>query len=173
MDNARKFEKGKQCVQRHLYEHFNLLGHSRFLYDASVTLIDKTDPKNPTKREDFGRTVFGHLFTGIISEFLLFLLLWLLLCCCCCCCWFCYFFIIIILFFHYISSHSIFSLYFFSFFVAFLGIIFSGYSAFLLFMFFMAYGDHSNVIFNFCNFSITFFIALSWTPYLGYYFLTY
>ena len=36
-----------------MYEHFNLPGHSGFLNNVSVTLIDKTDPKDPTKREDF------------------------------------------------------------------------------------------------------------------------
>ena len=40
-------------MQRHLYEQFNLPGHSRFLNDVSVRLIDKTDPKDSTKREDF------------------------------------------------------------------------------------------------------------------------
>ena len=52
-DNARKFERGEQCMQRHLYEYFNLPGHSRFLNDVSATLADKTDPKDPTKRKDF------------------------------------------------------------------------------------------------------------------------
>ena len=40
-------------MQRHLYEHFNLPGHSKFLNDVSATLTDKTDPKDPTKREDY------------------------------------------------------------------------------------------------------------------------
>ena len=40
-------------MQRHLYEHFNLPGHSGFLNDVSVTLIDKTVPKDLTKQEDF------------------------------------------------------------------------------------------------------------------------
>ena len=30
-DNARNFERGEYCMQRHLYEHFNLPGHSGFL----------------------------------------------------------------------------------------------------------------------------------------------
>ena len=30
----RKFERGEQCMQRHLYEHFNLPGHSGFLNDV-------------------------------------------------------------------------------------------------------------------------------------------
>ena len=40
-------------MQRHLYEYFNLPGQAGFLNDASVTLIDKTDPKDPTKRDDY------------------------------------------------------------------------------------------------------------------------
>ena len=50
-DNARKFERGGHGMQRHLYEHFNLPGLSGFLNDVSVTL--KTDPKDPTKRENY------------------------------------------------------------------------------------------------------------------------
>ena len=40
-------------MEKHLYEHFTLPGHSGFLHDVSVTLIDKTDPSCPTKREDY------------------------------------------------------------------------------------------------------------------------
>ena len=46
------FERGEHRMQRHLYEHFNLPGYSGFLNDVSVTLIDKADYKDPTKRED-------------------------------------------------------------------------------------------------------------------------
>ena len=52
-DNAKKFESGEHCEQRHLYEHFNLPGYSGFLNDVYVTLIHKTDTKYPTKREDY------------------------------------------------------------------------------------------------------------------------
>ena len=52
-DSARKFERGEHCIQRHLYEQFNLPGHTGFLNDVCVTLIDKTDPKDPGKREDY------------------------------------------------------------------------------------------------------------------------
>ena len=52
-DNARQFDRGEHCMQRHLYEHFTLPGHSGFLHDVSITLIDKTDPSCPTKREDY------------------------------------------------------------------------------------------------------------------------
>ena len=40
-------------MQKHLYEHFTLLGHFGFLHDVSATLIDKTDPSCSTKREDY------------------------------------------------------------------------------------------------------------------------
>ena len=40
--NARKFERRKYRIQRHLYEHFNLSVHSGF--SKEVILIGKTDP---------------------------------------------------------------------------------------------------------------------------------
>ena len=52
-DNSRKFDRGEDCMQRHLYEHFQLPGHTGFLQDTYVSLIDKTDPRAPTKREDY------------------------------------------------------------------------------------------------------------------------
>ena len=52
-DNARKFGRGEHCIQRYLYEHFNLPGHTGFLNNVSVTFIDKTDPKDPIKQEDY------------------------------------------------------------------------------------------------------------------------
>ena len=39
-------------MQKHLYEYFDLPGHTNFLEDVTVTLIDKTDPRNPTEREE-------------------------------------------------------------------------------------------------------------------------
>ena len=41
------------CLQEHLLEHFNSEGHNGFLNDVSVALIDKTDAKNPIKREHY------------------------------------------------------------------------------------------------------------------------
>ena len=52
-DNSRKFDRGEDCMQKYLYEHFQLPGHTGFLQDTYVTLIDKTDPRAPTKREDY------------------------------------------------------------------------------------------------------------------------
>ena len=53
MGNTRTFETGEHCMQRQLYEHFNLPGLSEFLNDVSVTLIDKTDLKNFWLYSDF------------------------------------------------------------------------------------------------------------------------
>ena len=46
-DNYRKFGTGEDCVQRHLYKHFQLPGHTGFLHDTYVTLIDKTILRHP------------------------------------------------------------------------------------------------------------------------------
>ena len=40
-------------MQRHLFEYFQPSGHTSFLQDTYVTLIDKTDPRAPTKHEDY------------------------------------------------------------------------------------------------------------------------
>ena len=40
-------------MQKNLYEHFTLPVHSGFLHDVPVTLIGKTGPSCPTKREDY------------------------------------------------------------------------------------------------------------------------
>ena len=52
-DNSRKFDRGEDCIQRHLYEHFQLPGHTGFFQDTYLTLIDKTNPRAPTNREDY------------------------------------------------------------------------------------------------------------------------
>ena len=52
-DNSRKFDRGEEDMQRHLYKHFHLPGHTGFLQDTYVTLIDQTDLRAPTKREDY------------------------------------------------------------------------------------------------------------------------
>ena len=50
-DNARKYERSQYCMQKHLYEHFDLPGHTNLLEDVTVTFTDKTDPRDPTERE--------------------------------------------------------------------------------------------------------------------------
>ena len=40
-------------MQQHLFEHFQNPGHTSFIEDVSITLIDKTDPSIPTKCEAY------------------------------------------------------------------------------------------------------------------------
>ena len=42
-------------MQQHLFEHFSSEGQNNFLDDVSIIFIDKTDPKNPNKREHYWR----------------------------------------------------------------------------------------------------------------------
>ena len=52
-DNSRKFDRGDDCMQGNLYEYFQLPGHTGFWQDTYVTLINKTDARAHTKREDY------------------------------------------------------------------------------------------------------------------------
>ena len=52
-DNSTKFDRGEDCMQRHLYKHFQLPGHTGFLQGLYVTLTDKNDPSAPTEPEDY------------------------------------------------------------------------------------------------------------------------
>ena len=43
----------KSVCKRYLYKDFQLPGHTGFSQGTYVTLIDKTDPRASTKREDY------------------------------------------------------------------------------------------------------------------------
>ena len=44
-------------MQEHLFEHFNEKGYHGFLEDVSVTFIDKIDPSELLKRENYWKNV--------------------------------------------------------------------------------------------------------------------
>ena len=52
-DNNRKAERGVEHMQADLFEHFASNGHNGFLEDCTITLIDKTDGADPTRREEY------------------------------------------------------------------------------------------------------------------------
>ena len=54
-NNSRNYDCNQPCMQRHLYEHYSSAGHCGFLEHVSIILIDKTDPSDPLKREDYWR----------------------------------------------------------------------------------------------------------------------
>ena len=43
-------------MQSYLHEHFLSKGHNGLINDAEIIFADKTDPHDPTRREDFWRT---------------------------------------------------------------------------------------------------------------------
>ena len=43
-------------MQRYLHVHFLNEGHNCLINDVEIIFIDKTDPLDPTKREEFWRT---------------------------------------------------------------------------------------------------------------------
>ena len=68
-DNDRKHSRKESCMQEHLFKHFNRMGHNGFFNNVSITLSDKTDGKNPKKREDYWRrTLKTYLPFGINVE---------------------------------------------------------------------------------------------------------
>ena len=52
----RKHGQKATCMQQHLFNHSCTSGHCGFLGDVSLTFIDKTDPSDPLKREDYWRS---------------------------------------------------------------------------------------------------------------------
>ena len=54
--DSRKHGQRATCMQQHLFNHFCKSGHCGFLEDVSLTFIDKTDPSDPLKREDYWRS---------------------------------------------------------------------------------------------------------------------
>ena len=49
----RKYSQGGSSMQQHLLNHFCACGHAGFLDNVSITFIDKIDPSDPFKREDY------------------------------------------------------------------------------------------------------------------------
>ena len=49
--NDRKFQRLEPCMQEHLFSHFSMV----LLNDVSITFIDKADPSDPLRREDYWR----------------------------------------------------------------------------------------------------------------------
>ena len=65
----RKHSRKESCMQEHLFKHFNSMGHNGFLNNVSITLIDKTDSKNPKKRDDcWRRTLKTYSTFGLNVE---------------------------------------------------------------------------------------------------------
>ena len=55
--NNIKHQRSEPCMQEHLFEHFNEECRHGFLEYVSITLIDKTDPSESLKRENYWKNV--------------------------------------------------------------------------------------------------------------------
>ena len=52
----RKAERGEDHMQKYLHDHFLSEDHDGLLNNVDITLINKTDPSDPERREEFWRT---------------------------------------------------------------------------------------------------------------------
>ena len=52
-DTIRKSLRGEDNKQACFFAHFQAAGHSAFINDTEIRFIDKTDPSDPTRLEDF------------------------------------------------------------------------------------------------------------------------
>ena len=65
--NDRKFNRGEHCAQEHLYEHFYSDGHNGYLEDLAITLINKTDGRDPKNRENYWMRTLKMLAPDILD----------------------------------------------------------------------------------------------------------
>ena len=56
-DNKKKAEQGVEHMQTNLFEYSASHGYNGFLEDCTITLIDKTDGANPTRRGEYCRRI--------------------------------------------------------------------------------------------------------------------
>ena len=53
--------RGAEVPRKHLHEHFMGENHQGLETDVEITLMDKTDPSDSTKREDFWIRTLGTM----------------------------------------------------------------------------------------------------------------
>ena len=51
-----KEEEGEDHIKKYLHDYFSSEGHDGLLRNAEITLIDKTDPLDPERKEELWRT---------------------------------------------------------------------------------------------------------------------
>ena len=52
-DNSRKSLRGEDHKHAGFFAHFQTAGHNGFINNTETRFIDKTDPSDPTRHEDF------------------------------------------------------------------------------------------------------------------------
>ena len=67
--DSRKYSQRSSCMQQHLFNNFCTSGHAGFLDNVSITFIDKTDPSNPLKKDDYLKcTLEAMVLFGLTIE---------------------------------------------------------------------------------------------------------
>ena len=65
--NDRKALRGEEHMQQELFQHFAAINYNCFLTHCSITLIDKTDCSDPTRREEYWRKVLKTVATYVLN----------------------------------------------------------------------------------------------------------
>ena len=69
MNLMTKYKRGEPCMQQHFDEHFYRDGRNGFLENVAITLIDKTDGKDPENRENYWMRILETVaLDGLIIE---------------------------------------------------------------------------------------------------------
>ena len=72
-DNNRKSERGVEHIPADLFKLFDSHEHKSILEDCTITLVDKTDGADPTRREEYlGRvlkTVSSYGLNIVVKKF--------------------------------------------------------------------------------------------------------
>ena len=66
-ENDRKALRGEEHMQQELFQHFATINYNCFLTHCSITLIDKTDGSDPTRREEYWRKVLKTVATYVLN----------------------------------------------------------------------------------------------------------
>ena len=53
--NGKQRERGEDCMQKYFHDHFLSEDHNGLINDVEIVFINKTDPSDPTRREEFWR----------------------------------------------------------------------------------------------------------------------
>ena len=65
--NDRKYQKLEWCMQQHLFEHFNSEEHHCFIEKICITIIDKTDPSETLKTENYWRSIYRTMAPWVLN----------------------------------------------------------------------------------------------------------
>ena len=56
-DNQCNAKRGEDHAQKYFHKHFRSHGHNGLINDVKIIFIDKIDPSDPTRREEFWRSL--------------------------------------------------------------------------------------------------------------------